>query len=150
MIFRVFIYLCVGILLVFVLYQMFFTGESFQWGRRKKNPIALIDDDVEDIENFSSWDQALEEAMNAGDYRQAVRVLYLQTIQQLQQKKLIQYQPEFTNVDFKKQLSGTNYHQAFTILTQYFDYIWYGNTMIDRQIFSFIEMRYRKFQSDIL
>jgi hypothetical protein len=146
--FRVLMFLIVGILLLLVIRHLFFTGEN-NFLRWRKNVKERSDASFENVEVFSQWDIALKEALQKKDYRLSVRVLYLQTLQMMHQQGWIVFEQEKTNWDYVQQLNRQDHRQSFTLLTRYFDYIWYGSFGIDRERYLVIETLYRQFQAHI-
>jgi hypothetical protein len=146
--FKFILFLLIGGLLIMVIYHLFFTGDNHLFYKRKQK-IKNIDASFENIEVFSEWDLALQNALSTYDYRLAIRIHYLQTLQNLKQAELIQYEYDRTNWDYVNQLANSTLHQPFALLTRYFDYIWYGRFLIDRNQYDQIEELYRKFQQDI-
>ncbi len=146
--FKLLMFLVVGILLFFILRHLFLNEESNLFNKRRKK-LKTSDEPFENIEVFSEWELALKNALAKNDYRLAVRVLYLETLQKLHQQGLITFEQEKTNWDYVTQLSGTLHTQSFTTLTTYFDYIWYGNFLIDSEKYHTVETLYRNFQREI-
>ena len=143
----VLMFLLVAILLVVVVYHLFFSGGNY-FGKRK----SQTDTDSASFENvaeYSAWDQTLKEALDKNDYRLAVRVLYLQTLQQMHQQGWILFEQEKTNWDYVQELKQAEHLKEFTMLTTYFDYIWYGHFDIEGNQYQSIELRYRTFQQEI-
>lgn len=82
----------------------------------------LLQEDIFEL----PYQQLLQKAYAEGNYRFAVRILYLQTLKLLSEKSLIHFQPDFTNVHYLLQLQPTPYYQPFFTITRHYEYIWYG------------------------
>ncbi|HOZ50817.1 MAG TPA: hypothetical protein PLU17_03100 [Chitinophagaceae bacterium] len=147
--FKAIMFLIVGILLVIIIYHLFFTGENGYWKSRKSKKSTSFETSFENIEVFSEWDLALKEALINKDYRLAVRVLYLETLQIMNRNGWIEFEQEKTNWDYVQKLSSTIHHKVFSALTIYFDYIWYGHFNIDQDRYQLIETKFRNFQNEI-
>lgn len=139
--------LAVGFLLL-VIYHLFFSGGMGRYSRKQTE--AMPDEPVaDDVMHFHDWEKALADACAKGQYRIAVRLLYLQTLQLLNEKALIRFQSEKTNQAYRRELQATKYATSFNILTRYFDYIWYGEFDIDDTQYGMIATLYKNFQHEI-
>jgi hypothetical protein len=147
-VFKIILFLLLGITLIFVIYHLFLSGEFNFMNYRKKKP-TQSEPSYEQVEEFSAWDQALNDALSKQDYRLAVRILYLETLQKLNTNGLINYQQDKTNWEYVIYLSTHTHGQSFKTLTKYFDYIWYGSFMVDQDQYKSIETSFRTFQQAI-
>lgn len=113
--------------LVFVVYKLFISKDSFIFGKSKK---TLKDDsppppDDEDI-TTTNWELLLQQAVARNDVRMAVRYSYMWLLQLLQQREMIQYRTDKTNYDYYTELNDTRYKQPFKQLSRQYEYAWYG------------------------
>lgn len=77
-----------------------------------------------------------ERLSNAGDYRSAVRQLYLATLLLLDERGRIKYDPTLTNREYLHQAAkDTRTHAALQPIVETFDRTWYGFETISRQDF---------------
>jgi len=119
-----------GTLLVFFLAWML-------WRRRKRLFYGKEKDEdmdyevVEDTIYGIDFEAEIREALAAGDYRQAVRLVYLQTLSYLQDKGRIDWQPSKTPSQYMRQVN----QPAFGQLTRLFVLVRYGNFEADEAIF---------------
>lgn len=105
---------------------------SRQAGRRSFTEVTPgSDDDIFRL-SYADW---LQQACARQDYRLAVRVLYLQTLQLLGERNLIRFQAGLTNVDYLLQLKQSRYYTAFATITRHYEYVWYGEQVIGEQTF---------------
>ena len=74
----------------------------------------------------------LESALNDGNYKLAFRIKYLEVLQLLIIRNLIDYRKERTNTDYLLQLKTTPIYESFRQLTLSFDEVWYGDVIIDK------------------
>lgn len=146
--FKFLMFLMVGFILFFVIRHFFFSGE-FSFNRYRKKKESEDESNFENIEVFSDWDIALKKALSQNDYRLAIRVLYLETLQKLNQRGWITFEQEKTNWDYVNQMSSNEHGSSFTLLTKYFDYIWYGSFTVNQEQYQQLENSYRNFQRSI-
>lgn len=106
----------------------------------KKNTGNALDYSIHD-ENIHAidFDAALHEAVEKRNFRFAVRLLYLQTLKYLTDRKLINWQLNKTNVTYVQELNGSAYQQSFRDLTFQFENNWYGDLPIEES--EFIQVR---------
>lgn len=147
--FKVIMFLLVISLAIFILY-IILRDSTFNYFKRNKNENkSNIHEDIENIETFTAWEQALQHALAAKDYRLATRILYLEVLQKLSERGIIQYSKNGTNWDYVSQLFQTQYLQKFTQLTHYFDRVWYGYTTINEFQYKTVENAFVNFKKEI-
>lgn len=109
----------------FVLYKIFTGSGKFSFRREKE--LAESEGDSTDSLERTNWELLMQKALDEGQMRQAVRYGYLNLLQLLQEKGLIQYQNEKTNNDYYYELIQTPYKQPFRQLSRQYEYAWYGD-----------------------
>jgi hypothetical protein len=92
-----------------------------------------------------NYQKEIEKAINAGDYRLAIRLMFLRLLKQLSQKKIIQYKQERTNFDYLSQLYSTRYYSDFFRLTRNYEYTWYGKFDVSQETFGIIKNEFENF-----
>jgi|LakMenEpi03Aug12_release.lakeMendotaPanAssembly.Ray.scaffolds.fasta_scaffold448902_2 hypothetical protein len=147
--FKVIMFLFVISLAIFIVYFILRDSNFNYFKRSKKDNMSNIQQDIEDIETFTAWEQALQNALAAKDYRLATRILYLEVLQKLSERGIIQYSKNGTNWDYVSQLFQTQYLQNFTQLTHYFDRVWYGYTTINEFQYKMVENAFVNFKKEI-
>jgi len=83
--------------------------------------------------------------VNAGDYRLAIRLMFLRLLKQLSQKKIIEYKQERTNFDYLSQLHATGFYNDFFRLTRNYEYTWYGKFEVSGETFGIIKSEFENF-----
>jgi hypothetical protein len=78
-----------------------------------------------------SWERLAEQFVREGQWRLALRALYLALLVTLHQRGIIRYERERTNGDYVGALSGNPVREPFASLTVLFDQAWYGNKPFD-------------------
>ena len=116
--------------------------------RKSKKLEVPFEEHLENIHEIDFSEQ-IAIALQNKNYRLVVRLLYLQTLKQLSDKNLIDWQPEKTNQTYVSELKQQPYHQQFVSLTNQFDYIWYGEFHIDQQTFETIHQSFKDFNQHI-
>lgn len=101
----------------------------------------ISDDTVYTLEEIeenlpeTDLEKYLRLALEAEDYKAAVRIYYLAIIQSLSKKNHIEWHREKTNYDYILELSGNSYFRIFSKLTLTFEIIWYGDADVTKQTY---------------
>ena len=107
----------------------------------KKITEDLATEDIFDI----NYQKEIEKAISGGDYRLAIRLMFLRLLTQLSQKKIIEYKQERTNFDYLSQLYSTRHYNDFFRLTRNYEYAWYGKFDITQETFGIIKNEFENF-----
>jgi len=107
---------------------------------RKDTTLAYSEggDNIHDI----SFNQAIEDAIASGNFRLALRLLYLQTLKQLSDTNQIDWQINKTNSDYLHETSGKSWASLFKNLTFNFEYAWYGEMPVAREHFTELQQQF--------
>ena len=107
---------------------------------------------TESLENIHeiSFDDEIESAIAKGNFRLAVRLLYLLSLKKLNDAQLINWQIDKTNSAYLNELTDDGQRNGFGILTRQFEYIWYGNFPVDSQSFQDINLLFQGFYKTLL
>ena len=103
----------------------------------------------EDIHSID-FEQAIAEAARQGNYRLAIRLLYLRSLKNMADKGYINWQINKTNADYLREVSSRPWQPSFAQLTNSFEYTWYGGHMIDVQVFNDLQNKFQQFNQHTL
>ena len=95
------------------------------------------------------YSELLRKAEQEGNYRGAVRLLYLQTLKLLSEANIIHYQPDYTNLHYIEQLYQTKFYNEFSAVTRHYEYVWYGKFEISQALYSTIKTDFLTVQHKI-
>lgn len=115
---------------------------------KSKQVNVPYDERLENIHEID-FDEQLETAIKNGNYRAAVRLLYLKTLKKLTDAELIFWQPEKTNQAYVAELGDSSYQEEFTSLTNAFEYVWYGEFHIDKESFEKLNKSFLTFNTNV-
>ncbi|GAB3006105.1 hypothetical protein GCM10027051_01560 [Niabella terrae] len=116
--------------------------------RKKSSRLGSEDGDQAPEDLFSiDYSSAVQEALKSGNYRQAVRLKYLELLKEMTHRNIIQYQPEKTNFDYLQQLRSGSYYDAFFTVTRNYEYAWYGLFDIDAHQYHQIESAFTRMKN---
>lgn len=145
---RYFFWLLAGAFILFILNKLYFTEGFFQRPSAKTSVTALPDE-AEHLLADTDYSTLIAKAVSTGNYRMAVRYQYLQTLQRLAAKGLIEFAPEKTNYQYVLELSGKPYKNAFASVTLHYEYVWYGEFEIDANIYEMVQTKFKQFNSGV-
>lgn len=84
----------------------------------------------------------LDRAENAGQFDVAVRLLYIKLLKELQDAGLIKYRRDYSNRDYQKQLSGTEFLTDFREVTVDYERYWYGKYTIEKLGYRLVQRKF--------
>jgi hypothetical protein len=115
---------------------------------RKSTSAIPYSEFFEDI-HVIDFDAEIENAVSKHNYRFAVRLLYLKCLKQLSDAGLITWQIDKTNSTYINELVNDEQRTAFKMLTRQFEYVWYGEFLIDGPIYKNIDLSFRDFNKRV-
>jgi hypothetical protein len=92
-------------------------------------------------------DEKIREAIQNGHYRTAIRLMYLKTLNVLNEKQMIALHSKSTNNDYIQQMQKQPAGNDFKMLTQIYEYVWYGEFQPSENQFRTIEVNFNRFIS---
>jgi len=134
-------------LFCYLVYRLFLSNSSFL-SRNRKNMAADIA--VAQEENTNDPDSLLRNAIKNGNYRLAVRYLYLQSLHRLSEKNFIEINSNKTNYEYVTEMRRHKFANEFAALTLQYEYVWYGEYPIDESLFAQIQNGFTQFHKNHL
>jgi Domain of unknown function (DUF4129) len=132
----------------FLVYRLFLADAVF-----RRSPKAISSESTETVEeeftSESDFDAFIRTALQHGNFRQAVRYQYLRTLHALADKGLVELAPDKTNYQYVSELRNHDLQQPFSALTLNYEYVWYGEFNIDREIYQKIEPGFTGFNQKL-
>jgi len=101
--------------------------------RYSRDPAAQKDEDL---------NRMIDKAVEAGNYREAVRLLYQKTLKELSHAGLIDWAANKTNYDYLCEIDTHPSSGSFRKLTRIYEYTEYGEFGIDREGFKSVRKLY--------
>jgi hypothetical protein len=128
----------------------FLSTSNIRLFRKKPSAVDEVTEDQQTEDIFElNFEKEIQKAVDAKNYRTAVRLLYLRTLRDLSNRNLISYTHEKTNSDYLFQLAGTSYYKNFFRLTRNFDYTWYGQFELSQDSFGMIQNEFSFFKQQL-
>ncbi|MEO5997356.1 MAG: hypothetical protein ABIN89_11495 [Chitinophagaceae bacterium] len=146
--FSVFIIILSVSILVFFIVKLTGMSNMGLFGKKNKEEglgYSVTEDNIHSI----NFDAAIEQAMADKNFRFAVRLLYLQTLKNLTDIGLINWQVNKTNIAYVEELNGNEYQQSFRTLTLQFENNWYGYVPIEENEFQGVINHFRQFNQKL-
>lgn len=108
---------------------------------RKKIAATTSDDQPDEIPEdiFAiNYQKEIDKAIANGNYRLAVRLMFLRLLKQMAEKNVINYKQDRTNLDYLMQLHPTGYYNNFFRITRNYEYSWYGQFAVSEDAYTII------------
>ncbi|GAA4369645.1 hypothetical protein GCM10023185_43490 [Hymenobacter saemangeumensis] len=119
------LYALVVVTLVFAVLKLLQVDLSAALGRGPRRAGLAYDTEGENIHEVD-FRSRIAEAEEAGNFRLATRLGYLQLLKLLTDQGLIRWQPDKTNHTYLTELRAGSLREAFREATRQFEYVWYG------------------------
>lgn len=138
------------VLTAIVLVTMKLLGVDADSFLRKKSvsPAVVFSETRGDIPQ-EDFDQRLEEALGKRNFRQAIRLYYLEILRQLSGARLIEWHPDKTNRHYLREIGDGEIQERFGRLTRTFEYIWYGEASPGQQDFEAVRAEFAALKGTI-
>jgi hypothetical protein len=126
---------------IFIIFKLLNTDIIRLFYKNRKIEELIVNEIQEDI-NSLDFERLIEKCILQQDYRTAVRYYYLNLLKTLNSKGMIVWRINKTNSDYMYELAGSPLYDAFGKLSSFYEYIWYGDFMINSVQFSFIREQF--------
>ncbi|MEP6805915.1 MAG: DUF4129 domain-containing protein [Flavobacterium sp.] len=134
------------LIIVFVIYLIAkaIINKEGQWIFGKNSKKRNINySDIEKNIHLLDFEKMIQESIQSGEKRIAVRYYYLWLLKVMAQNHYIEWDIEKTNSDYLYELQNPNHKEEFTYLSYLYNYIWYGEFEIDETSFIKAENRFK-------
>jgi hypothetical protein len=128
----------------FILYYLFSNKGMFK-SNKKLATEEMPEAETEDIFAIN-YQKEIDKAAAAGNYRFAIRLMFLRVLKNMAEKNIIQYKQDRTNLDYLMQLSSTSYYNDFFRITRNYEYSWYGHFEVDAEKYRVIKNDFENFK----
>jgi hypothetical protein len=133
---------------LFILFKLFLSEGAFRRRTKKFTP-DTAEMQEETISSETDLQTLIRQALQAGNYRLAVRYNYLNTLYKLANRKLVELAADKTNYQYVREISNLNYQNDFAALTLNYEYVWYGEFEIEANIYQRIESGFSQFNNKL-
>ena len=140
------------ILCSFIAVVIWYLAASNIWIFRKAPKKILeegVEEEVTDDIFAISYDNEIQKAVAAGNFRLAIRLWYLRILKELSERSIIDYRYGKTNSDYVAQLAGSRYYRDFFRLTRNFEYTWYGQFDLSAEAYEMMHNDFTQFKNSL-
>ena len=134
--------------LIFLVYKLLGMNIMHIFGRQSRSDQTQLIDPTENI-HVIDFDAELQQAIESNNFKSAIRLLYLKSLKELTDKQYIDWQPGKTNQTYIQELSEKPFQGNFALLTNQFEYTWYGDFTVQKQHFTIIKEAFNTFNTAI-
>ncbi len=146
---RTFIYILLIALAIFILVRVIVINRLYIFNRSSvKSGTNLTGDSDEEIMN-ENLDRRIADALSSKDQRNAVRFLYLKSLQLLHKKGWISFHPQATNQAYRAQVNRFAKGQEFAFLSSVYEHVYYGNFRLTDEQFSRVLNNFNHFHNTL-
>lgn len=140
------------VLIGFVLYVIirFVLSRNGNWVFSKKSK-KLNPEDITITENIHELDlpSLIKNYEDKKEYRSAIRYQFLYLLKLMTDKNMLEWDPEKTNRDYTRMLSGNALQSDFQKLSFVFENVWYGERTIGENEYTIFRKQYQQTQQKI-
>jgi hypothetical protein len=107
--------------------------------------VEITIDNLDEYIHETDLDRFLREALQNGNYPQAIRLYFLQSIKNLSERKDLNWSREKTNRDYIREMRAHSWGNQFRSITQTYERIWYGNMQLTQSRFEQLQPEFEQF-----
>lgn len=119
-----------------------------QWKRNTKKALYMDNEDIDINQTFTN--EEINNLLTAGNFKDAIKIVYIQTIQLLNKKKVIQWAPYKTPIDFYYEVKNNDIKKDLMNLTTITLAVRYGNTVATKEDFDKSSNIYENLKKELL
>lgn len=147
-IFRAVLIISIAIVVILLLNQLLEGSLSSVFSRKNADKPISFQISEEEIEEMN-LEELKDKALRNSDFHAATRFVYLMTLKLLNQKELIQWKIEKTNLDYERELGDHPVNPIFSKLTAFYEFVEYGDFEIDRTGYSKVDSLFSKLMEQL-
>lgn len=140
-------WITVGLLFIFILYRVIISNNLYVFHSSKKMNIG--GEEAEEELDQNKIDDKIRNAIQLGNYREAVRYYYLKTLYILGDKGWIQLHAQSTNYEYVLQMNKHSLAGKFNYLTNAFEFVWYGEFNLSENQFALVQNAFQNFYNNV-
>ncbi len=108
-------------------------------------PYEVHDENIHEMD----FESLIKEAVEAKEFKNAIRLIYLFALKNLADKHLVEWQPGKTNHDYLFELKREEVKEGFGSLSFYFEYAWYGDFPISEELFADVDRLFNRWRKGL-
>ena len=145
---KILLWTLAGGFVLFIVYRLFLADGVFRRESRlvKDKALEIVE---EHITGETDFDALINGALTNNNFRQAVRYQYLRTLHKLAGRNFVELAPDKTNYQYVREIKGPALQNDFASLTLNYEYVWYGEFEVEKDIYDKIENGFRNFNQKV-
>jgi hypothetical protein len=146
---RAFIYILFIALAIFILIRVIVVNRLYIFNRSAKKTGSVSVESTDEEIMSENLDHKIADAVKRNDQRNAVRFLYLKSLQMLDKKGWINFHPQATNYAYRSQVNRYAKGQEFVFLSSVYEHVYYGNFHLTDEQFSRVLNSFNHFHNTL-
>jgi hypothetical protein len=120
--------------------------------RKKEKSVSGGGEEEPEMENIFAinYQKEVDKAEASGNYRLAIRLMFLRLLKVMAEKNIIQYKQDKTNFDYLLQLHPTAYYNNFFRVTRNYEYSWYGQFNVSEEAYRIVRNDFNQFDKQLV
>jgi hypothetical protein len=129
----------------------YLAGSNVGLFRRKNKYLQDTGDEQLETEDIFAinYQKEIDKAEANGNYRLAIRLMFLRLLKAMAEKNIIEYKPGRTNLDYLFHLHPTVYYNHFFRITRNYEYTWYGKFEVGEGAYQLIRNDFNQMDRQI-
>lgn len=137
-----FFWAMLAVFVAYIIYAIFFRYPAVKALREENGEEILEEGNLLDVDIYR---QKIAAAEKEGNYRLAIRHLFMQVLARLDVIEKIDYAPEKTNADYIREMRNDDFLDHFARLSNVFIYTWYGHQQINEENYREIKQLFTEY-----
>jgi hypothetical protein len=130
--------------------MVYLTGSNVRLFRKANKKIDTGEEEMITEDIFAiNYQKEIDKAAANGNYRLAVRLMFLRLLKNMSERNIIQYKQDKTNLDYLLQLHPTRYYNNFFRITRNYEYSWYGQFEVSEEAYRIIRNDFDQFDNEL-
>ncbi len=142
------IYILLILFGIYIVVKLLVGNKASSFLTSQSTALAAINYEEEHIENID-LDTYIDASIKGGDYRLAIRYMYMRTLKQLSASNKIEWDFEKTNRDYYNELEEDALKEHFKKISYLYDYVWYGEFTIDEARFNTAKLDFTNIEKQL-
>lgn len=134
-----------GFILYFLIKFLLNKNGNFFFSK-KKEKLNIHNQNLQENIHEINFPESISNFERQQDYRSAIRYHFLLVLKKLADQKNITWNPEKTNKDYLLELKKPQLKEGFKELIYIFDYVWYGEFVIDEEKYNQFKQKFSNFK----
>lgn len=145
---KIIVYILIGAIIIYAILKLMRADVRKSFYAEADSPSAPYEIHKENIHEMD-FESLIKTSIDAGEFKKAIRLIYLYALKNLSDQHLIEWQPGKTNHDYLLELKEENIRKGFGSLSFYFEYAWYGDFEISKELFANVNQLFRSWKKEL-